>query len=425
MKGRVFKRCSRCNATVSNRRCARCSSDQYTWAFIVDVGRSAAGGRKQRRRQGFTTRREAERALRELLHKLDTQRYVTPDGSTLANFVEDEWLPAVRPPNLRAATWTSYRDELRRHVLPTLGAVPVQQLTPVQLNQLYAHLLAHGRRDGQGGLSPRTVRYIHTVLRKSLADALRWGRVERNVADLADPPRQVASRHGGHMQIWTAPQLRQFLAHVGDDRLYPAWRLAATTGMRRAEVLGLRWIDVDLDAGRLAVRQAYISIDGRAQFSEPKTRQSRRTIDLDARTVDVLRGWATEQQAEQEAWADAGEDHGLVFTREDGSPIPPDRFSKLFGRHASAAGLRPIRLHDLRHTHASLLLASGVNPKVASERLGHHSVAFTLDVYSHVVPGMQAAAAERVAEMIFDDDPPERPKDDPDEGPSGGALDDV
>jgi integrase len=226
------------------------------------------------------------------------------------------------------------------------------------------------------------------------ARALRWGRVERNVADLADPPRQVASRHGGHMQIWTAPQLRRFLDHVRDDRLYPAWRLAATTGMRRAEVLSLRWVDVDLDAGRLAVRQAYISIDGGAQFSEPKTRQSRRTIDLDARTVEMLRAWADEQGDERQAWASAGEDHGLVFTREDGSPIPPDHFSRAFRRHAMAAGLRPIRLHDLRHTHASLLLASGINPKVASERLGHHSVAFTLDVYSHVVPGMQSAAAE-------------------------------
>jgi integrase len=132
----------------------------------------------------------------------------------------------------------------------------------------------------------------------------------------------------------------------------------------------------------------------------------RRTIDLDVRTIEVLRNWAAVQDAERRTWSDAWNDHGLVVTQEDGSPVLPDRFSKDFQRHASAAGLPAIRLHDLRPTHASLLLASGVNPRVASERLGHHSVAFTLDVYSHVVPGMQSAAAERIAEMIFDSDDP-------------------
>jgi integrase len=346
MKGRLFKRCSRCNATLENRRRPRCSSDRFSWAFVVDAGRKSNGARRQLTRQGFPTKREAERVLRELLHKVDGHSYVSSDAVTLGTFLREEWLPAVRPPNLRAATWASYDAELRRHVIPRMGDVPLQQLTPIQLNQLYAHLLAEGRRDGRGGLSPRTVRYIHTVVRKALSDAQRWGRLERNVADLADPPRQVASRHGGHMQIWTAPQLRCFLDHVRDDHHYPAWLLAATTGMRRAEVLGLRWRDVDLDIGRLAVRQAYISIDGRPQFSEPKTRKSRRTIDVDARTIEVLRDWAATQDDERRAWSDAWNDHGLVVTQEDGSPVLPDRFSKDFQRHASAAGLPAIRLHD-------------------------------------------------------------------------------
>lgn len=289
MKGRVFKRCTRCNRRVDKRHCAHCGSDRFTWSFVVDVGRSPSGSRQQRTRQGFATRREAERALRDLLHKVDTQRYVSPTSLTLATFLDDEWLPAVQPPNLRAATWNSYRAEIRRHVLPHLGELPLQQLTPVHLNQLYAQLLSGGRRDGKGGLSARTVRYVHTILRKALADGVRWGRLERNVADLADPPRQVASRHGGHMQIWSARQLRTFLDHVGEDRLHPAWLVAATTGMRRAEVLGLRWVDVDLAGARLAVRQTYVSIDGHAQFSEPKTKRSRRTIDLDAQTAAVLR----------------------------------------------------------------------------------------------------------------------------------------
>ncbi|HEX2029700.1 MAG TPA: site-specific integrase, partial [Nitriliruptorales bacterium] len=192
------------------------------------------------------------------------------------------------------------------------------------------------------------------------------------------------------------------------------------TGMRRGEVLGMRWIDVNLEAGRLAVRQAYVSIDGRAQFSEPKTRRSRRTIDLDERTVAALRTWQEHQDAERREWAGAWQDHGLVFTRENGAPIDPDTFSKAFVRHARQAGLPPIRVHDLRHTHASLLLATGVNPKVASERLGHHSTAFTLDVYSHVVPGMQSEAAERVADLVLgDDDDPQAKSPDDETDPEG------
>ena len=411
MKGRVFKRCSRCNRRVEQRRCAGCGSDQYSWAFVVDIGRSANGARQQKSRQGFATRRDAERALRELLHSVDTQRYVSPNPLTVADFLRDEWLPAVQPPNLRPATWNSYRSELERHVIPHIGSVALQQLNPVHLNQLYAQLLAQGRRDGSGGLSARTVRYIHTVLRKALSDGLRWGRLERNPSDLADPPRRSGSTHGGHMQIWSTQQLRTFLAHVREDRLYAAWLLSATTGMRRGEILGLRWVDVSFEGARLAVRQTYVSIDGRPQFSEPKTRRSRRTIDLDSRTLATLKDWQEHQAEERATWADAWHENGLVFTREDGAPIEPDALSKQFVRSAQAAGLPPIRLHDLRHSHASHLLAPGINPKVASERLGHHSVAFTLDVYSHVVPGMQSAAAERIAELLFE----EGHQDDPDE----------
>ncbi len=154
-------------------------------------------------------------------------------------------------------------------------------------------------------------------------------------------------------------------------------------------------------AARASVRQTYVTIDGHTQFSEPKTRRSRRTIDLDARTVEALRDWRSNQAEEREAWGPTWEDHGLVFTQPNGRPIDPDRFTKLFRRLAKRAGLPAIRLHDLRHSHATLLLASGVNPKVASERLGHHSTAFTLDVYSHVVPGMQSQAANHVSDLVL------------------------
>jgi integrase len=159
---------------------------------------------------------------------------------------------------------------------------------------------------------------------------------------------------------------------------------------------------VDFEGARLAVRQTLIMVEGRPQMSTPKTRRSRRTVDLDGRTLTTLRAWQQVQLAERARWGEAWQDRGLVFTREDGSPINPDGWSGTFERHLRQAGLPVIRLHDLRHTHATLLLSAGVNPKVTSERLGHHSTAFTLDVYSHVVPGMQQEAAERLAGLIFE-----------------------
>ncbi len=179
---------------------------------------------------------------------LPTGTYVPPSRRTLAEFV-DEWLPAVRP-QVRENTWQSYGDQLRWYVLPRLGGVRLNELGPADLNRLYGELLEGGRKRG-GGLSPRTVRYVHTILHRALRDAARWGWVPRNVADLADPPRVPRAE----MAIWQPAQLRAFLTHVADDRLHAMWLLLATTGMRRGEVAGLAWSDVDFDDGRLTVRQ--------------------------------------------------------------------------------------------------------------------------------------------------------------------------
>lgn len=224
-----------------------------------------------------------------------------------------------------------------------------------------------------------------------------------NPAERADPPSQsTVNRARREMRTWTAGQLRRFLDHVRSDRLAAGWIVAATTGVRRGEVLGQRWEDVDLTAARLAARQTLVMVDGRPRLSLPKTPRSRRTIDLDGRTVNALRRWRERQEDDRGRWDDAWCASGLVLTREDGSWVGPDGWSAGFDRHVLAAGLPRIRLHDLRHTHATLLLASGTPPKVVSERLGHTTIAFTLDTYAHVVPGMQAEAANRFAALLFD-----------------------
>jgi integrase len=204
------------------------------------------------------------------------------------------------------------------------------------------------------------------------------------------------------MRTWSADELRRFLEHVRADRLYAAWRLAATTGMRRGELLGLRWRDVDLDTARLSIVQTLIEGKEAPRFSEPKTDHGRRSIALDAETVAALREHRKRQVEERLAWGPAYQDHGLVLSREDGSPIWPRTFSRGFGRHAEDAELPTIRLHDLRHTHATLALSAGIHPKVVSERLGHSTVSITLDTYSHAIPAMQEDAAAKVAALIAD-----------------------
>jgi len=207
-------------------------------------------------------------------------------------------------------------------VVPALGPVPLQRLTAESLEAMY-------RRLRERGLSGRTCAYVHTVVRKALSDAVSRGRLSRNVADLAERPKAQTPE----MRTWTAEELSRFLGGLRGDRLYAAWVLAATTGLRRGEVLGLRWRDVDLEAGRLSIRQTLISVRHQIRLSEPKTAKGRRSVSLDSTTMATLREHRKRQLEERLAWGPAYQDQDLVFSREDGSPIHPTRFSSWFDHH--------------------------------------------------------------------------------------------
>jgi integrase len=269
----------------------------------------------------------------------------------------------------------------------------------VDLDGLYARLITSGRRDGAGGLSLRTVRYIHTIMRKALGDADRKGLVQRNVARYASPPAHSATR-APEMSIWSPTELRDFLESVADHRHAALFRLAAMSGLRRGELLGLRWVDVDLENGSVSVRQAVTEVNGTTVTGDVKTKRSRRVVSLDAATVASLRQRRAAQIEHRLLIGSGWRDSGLVFTSPTGEPWLPESISQAFERAEARVRLPRIRFHDLRHTHASHLLAAGVNVKVVSERLGHGSVGFTLDVYAHVMPGQQADAAAAVARLV-------------------------
>jgi integrase len=279
--------------------------------------------------------------------------------------------------------------------------VPLQHLDAGGLNVLYASLLASGRADGEGGLSPRTVRYIHTICHRAFKDAVRWKRIIANPVDGADPPRLSASARP-EMTVWSAEVLARFLdlSRSSGDRYFAGWYLLATGGMRRGEALGLRWADLDLDAGRASIRQTVIAVRHQVAFGAPKTAKGRRVVLLDAGTVTVLREHRRRQLEERLLMGAGWHDHDLVFAKVDGTPIHPERLSREFARRIERWALPHIRLHDLRHGWATMALQAGVNPKVVSERLGHAGIAITLDAYSHVSEPIQAGAADAVAALV-------------------------
>lgn len=366
--------------------------------------------RRQQFRGGYRTKKDAQQALTAGLRSIDTGSYVDPSRQSLAHYLLDEWLPGRKPRQgtgkrhrgqVSLGTWSSYRSDLQAHVLQRIGDIRLQALTPADLNRLYDELEDSGGRGGRG-LSPKTVANVHGVLHKALGDAVKQGKVARNVADAVDPPKGSKPRNG----VWTVEELRAFLLHVRNDRLYAAWLLFATTGMRRGEVAGLTWANLDLDGGTARIEWTLGVVDSKPTWKpRAKSAAGERTMSLDPSTVQALREYRREQSAErlacgaawqrrQEDWQGQARDD-VVFTWPDGTLINPQRLTRWFTRHCRDARLPVIRLHDVRHTYATAALASATgwhDVKVISKRLGHASVGITLDTYSHVLPADEHAA---------------------------------
>ncbi len=381
---------------------------RWYWKAVIT---KADGSRKPVVRRGYLTRAAALTGMREALGESERGEFIDPSRQVLSGYL-DEWLAGLR---LEASTIASYRIIIRCHVKPYIGDVPLASLTTARLDALYRQLEREGRRDTKGelagkGLGPSTVRYVHTVLSAALAAAVSAGQLRANPAAKAHPPteKQVKAQQR-EMHPWTAGQLAAFLGWSNEHSSYHVlWLVLAMTGMRRGEALGLRWRDVDLDAGTIAIRRGARMIRYKGEPGEvhegPTKGHKARVVDIDAVTVAVLRGWRRERggMALQLARDDA-----LVFGTVENGFRNPEHVSHTFkdavARCRRALGdnaVPAIRLHDLRHTCASVLLSSGVPVKVVSERLGHASPMITLTVYAHVRPGDQRDAAELLASLL-------------------------
>jgi len=333
---------------------------------------------------GYATKGAAVAGLQAELAARDAGTFIEPQRVTLGGYLAG-WLPAIRR-EVRSGTVVNYEHTVRV-LTERLGDVALQALTRQQIKTLYAELAET--------LAPKTVHNHHLILHRALRDAVEDRLITVNPADRAH---RLAKRRV-EVKTWSAGELALFLSAANGNRLYALWRLAATTGVRRGELLGLRWADVDLERGAMRIVRAYVRGAGGLHFGEPKTASGRRMIALDPVTVAAIRAHRAAQNRERLAWGPAYRDGDLLFSREDGSPLDPDSISGTFERRVRELGLPRIRLHDLRHTHATLALAAGIHPKVVQERLGHSSITMTLDLYSHAIPAMQADAADRIAAL--------------------------
>lgn len=373
---------------------------------ILYYAPDAAGDPKRVCQRGFATRKDAAAALREINTKIAAGAMRAPSRTTVEGYLHS-WLEGLR---LRESTIASYRRMVELHICPHIGGARLDKLTAAQITAMYKKLEKEGNRRGSAAGSPlsaRTVRYAHTILAAALKDAVADGLLAVSPAARAKPP-SAASARAPEMHVWTPEQAGMFLAWATAHRgLWQVWHLLLHTGMRRGELCGLRWGDVDLDAGTLTVRRSVgvLVAGGKRTLATGRTKTGKdRVVDLDAGTVEVLRRWRAERGrlALQAARADAA-----VFAGLAGEPPDPDTLTARFERHIAAArralgadALPRVRVHDLRHTHATALLKAGVPVKVVSERLGHTDVTTTLRTYQHVLPGMQRQAADAFASML-------------------------
>lgn len=306
-----------------------------------------------------------------------------------------EWMVRQRL-RLQPQTWEAYTLTIRVYLAPTLGDLPLERVNPARLEQLYGELLDHGGRNGRP-LALATIRYIHGVLHKALADAVRIGTLVANPADrVALPRHDPRDTAPATVHAWTAEQARHFLDLTRDTEHGALWATALGTGMRRGELLGLRRRDVDLDDRLVTVSGSLTETNGGLQRKTTKTNRVRRLF-IDERTAAAIE---REYRSGVGSLTQASDVADLVFTDHAGRPLSPQRITHRFRRLVRRLDVPTIRLHDLRHSHATLLLAAGVPIKVVSERLGHATIALTLDTYAHVLPAMDREAAERFGELL-------------------------
>jgi len=361
---------------------------EHSWQITLDTSTGSDGKRRRVYETVRSSRKsDAQRRLNELLVSLEKGVYAPPGRLTLAEHL-DNWLTGYVRVNCSIRTLDAVQSIAEHHLIPALGNTQLKHLRPQAIQAYYGKACEH--------LSARTVHYHHRILKQSLKYAVRQGYLSRNPCELVDPP----SPRKKPMRTLTPSELEVLLENASSNQFYPVIYTAVSTGLRQAELLGLMWRSLDLDYLSISVNQVLYKRRGVCQFNEPKTSHSRRRVSMTPKLALFLREYKLErerlyQQLGKELTLDS-----LVFANVEGKPLDPGVLTHNFARIAKRAGLENVRFHDLRHTFASLMFLRGAKPKVISEALGHSSVAFTMDVYSHIIEGMQEDAMALLDEVL-------------------------
>jgi len=358
----------------------------HKWYIVVD-STDENGKRKRKWISGFNTQKEAEKKLPEILQQLNTNTFVDTNNITLRDYMQ-LWLEDYAKPNVAPTTYDKYTYAANK-VSEILGNMKLQQIKPIHIQQLVNKL-------NNSDVTPSTVLSYYRVLNTAINQAVKWQFIQYNPCVAVTPPRNTKNK----MMILDQDEIQILLDKSKDHVLYPVIVLALLCGLRRGEILGLKWENIDFFSGVIHLENNLVMANNESILKETKTSTGRRAVDISSNVVEVLKKVKKQKMSYKLLYGSSYHDSNFVCTWEDGRPFRPDYIPKAFAKILVSANLPKIRFHDLRHTHASILLKSGIHPKVVQERLGHSSISITLDTYSHLVPSLQKSAAEKMATMF-------------------------
>lgn len=371
--------------------------DRY--ASVIELPRAPGEKRRQKWVYG-KSREEVQEKLDTLRYLIATNQYIDESKITVQAYLR-QWFEAHKP-NISINTQEGYRINIEKHLIPRIGEMRLKNLTPMRIQKLYAELLESGRADKKGGLSPRSVLYVHRVLKKALSAAVRMKLIRENPAGSVTPPKQEKTAPSGD-GIYTENQIVELLQAFQGDRLEVAIHLSACMGLRRGEILGLTWENIDLENNLLHVRQAavYSSATKKIHYKEPKSREGYRTLVIPKETAELLKKHREQQEEDKEFFGRKYKDNNLVVCKDNGEPYLPGSFSHTFERALKDKGLPKTTLHQLRHAYATLLMKYRTDVKIVSSLLGHSRTEFTQDIYQHTLKEMKQKAAKTVSSKLL------------------------